>query len=179
MEEVTGTFSKQDAMAAGLWGRNAWKTYPNRMLQVRARSFAIRDAFPDALMGLAVAEEMEDVVASKTIDSKDRMRSLTAQIKGEPVEDSTPADMPPDIVDGEVVPAWKSAIYLKISECKTSSDLKALGGAITKLRGKHEPEDLVDVRGAWKARKDEIEAALQEQVDEGYYIEQEPEADPA
>jgi hypothetical protein len=35
--------------------------YPNRMLQLRARSFALRDAFPDALKGIGIAEEVRDV----------------------------------------------------------------------------------------------------------------------
>lgn len=62
---VTATFSKADAEKAGLWSKNIWKQYPKRMLQMRARAFAIRDCFPDVLKGLAVAEEMLDVPASE------------------------------------------------------------------------------------------------------------------
>lgn len=58
--EQTRTFSQADAQAAGLWGKNTWKAYPKRMLQMRARSWAIRDVFPDALRGLSVAEEVVD-----------------------------------------------------------------------------------------------------------------------
>ncbi len=53
-------FSKEDAVKAHLWGKNAWSTYPKRMLQMRARAFALRDTFPDALCGIQMAEEVRD-----------------------------------------------------------------------------------------------------------------------
>ncbi|MDY7025982.1 MAG: hypothetical protein SVC26_06555 [Pseudomonadota bacterium] len=56
----TCTFSQEDAVLAGLWGRNTWKQYPKRMLQMRARGFALRDQFADALNGLISAEEARD-----------------------------------------------------------------------------------------------------------------------
>ncbi len=60
-ETVTRTFSEKDATVAGLWGKpGPWKQYPQRMLQMRARAFALRDAFPDLLMGLGVVEEQEN-----------------------------------------------------------------------------------------------------------------------
>lgn len=63
---VVATFSKADADKAKLWGKGGpWTNYPKRMLQMRARAFAIRDCFPDVLKGLAVAEEMLDVPASE------------------------------------------------------------------------------------------------------------------
>lgn len=59
--EVIKTFSKADADQAKLWGKTGpWQTYPKRMLQMRARGFACRDAFPDALRGLITAEEAQD-----------------------------------------------------------------------------------------------------------------------
>ncbi|MBS0959814.1 recombinase RecT [Acetobacter thailandicus] len=59
---VTSRFSIQDAKSAGLWGKTGpWKQYPSRMLQMRARGFALRDAFPDVLRGLITAEEAQDI----------------------------------------------------------------------------------------------------------------------
>jgi hypothetical protein len=56
------TFSKKDAERARLWGKiGPWKDYPKRMLAMRARGFAIRDAFPDALKGVVTAEEAADM----------------------------------------------------------------------------------------------------------------------
>jgi len=54
-------FSVADAKKAGLWGKSGpWSQYPRRMLQMRARGFALRDAFPDVLKGLVTAEEAQD-----------------------------------------------------------------------------------------------------------------------
>jgi hypothetical protein len=54
-------FSVADAKKAGLWGKSGpWTQYPKRMLQLRARGFALRDAFPDVLKGLVTAEEAQD-----------------------------------------------------------------------------------------------------------------------
>ncbi|MBU6190681.1 MAG: hypothetical protein KGR68_15300 [Betaproteobacteria bacterium] len=62
------TFSVGDAKKAGLWGKQGpWQQYPARMLQMRARGFAIRDVFPDALRGVITAEEAEDAPAVKEV----------------------------------------------------------------------------------------------------------------
>jgi hypothetical protein len=61
-EPKIGRFSVQDATLAGLWGKaGPWKQYPNRMLQMRARAFCLRDAFADVLRGLGIAEEVRDI----------------------------------------------------------------------------------------------------------------------
>lgn len=61
--EVISTFSKEDAVKARLSGKEGpWKTYPNRMMKMRARGFALRDSFPDALKGLVISEEAQDYV---------------------------------------------------------------------------------------------------------------------
>lgn len=63
-EQVTErTFSMDDAKAAGLAGKKGpWQQYPRRMCQMRARAFALRDTFPDALKGLQLGEEMRDII---------------------------------------------------------------------------------------------------------------------
>lgn len=44
-----------------LWGKSGpWQQYPKRMLQMRARGFALRDKFADVLGGLISAEEARD-----------------------------------------------------------------------------------------------------------------------
>jgi hypothetical protein len=57
---VVRTFSLADARTAGLTNKGPWKSYPKRMLQMRARSFALRDAFADLLAGIAMQEEVRD-----------------------------------------------------------------------------------------------------------------------
>jgi hypothetical protein len=60
---VKQTFRKVDAERAGLWGKvGPWKQYPKRMLQMRARSFALRDLFPDVLKGIQSREEVQDII---------------------------------------------------------------------------------------------------------------------
>ena len=65
-------FTVADAKKAGLWGKSGpWTQYPRRMLQMRARGFALRDAFPDCLRGIITAEEAQDyptpVVAAEPV----------------------------------------------------------------------------------------------------------------
>lgn len=63
---VTVRFSVADAKRAGLWGKvGPWQQYPLRMLQMRARGFALRDAFPDLLKGIITAEEAQDIPTEK------------------------------------------------------------------------------------------------------------------
>jgi len=64
VEEIERKFSVDDAKRAGLWGKQGpWKQYPQRMLQMRARSLAIRDGFPDVIKGLISVEEAQDMPA--------------------------------------------------------------------------------------------------------------------
>jgi hypothetical protein len=60
-DEYTTKFSREDAKLAGLIGKpGPWSQYPERMLQMRARGFALRDKFSDVLKGIAMREEVED-----------------------------------------------------------------------------------------------------------------------
>lgn len=60
-DEYVKSFSEQDAKKANLWGKaGPWTQYPSRMLQMRARGFALRDKFADALKGISIREEVED-----------------------------------------------------------------------------------------------------------------------
>jgi hypothetical protein len=60
-EAAETAFSVADSKQARLWGKEGpWSQYPGRMLRFRARSFALRDTFGDALKGLRAAEEVMD-----------------------------------------------------------------------------------------------------------------------
>jgi hypothetical protein len=60
---VERTFSTGDANTAGLLKKpGVWTQYPKRMLQLRARGFALRDSFPDVLRGIVTREEAHDIV---------------------------------------------------------------------------------------------------------------------
>jgi len=56
-------FTLEDAKRAQLLGKpGPWQQYQPRMLQLRARGFALRDKFADCLYGLIQAEEALDIV---------------------------------------------------------------------------------------------------------------------
>ena len=57
---VTATYSMDDAVQAGINTKYNWKKHPKRMLQMRARAYCLRDAYPDLLKGLGVVEERLD-----------------------------------------------------------------------------------------------------------------------
>jgi hypothetical protein len=66
-QPVESRFGVSEAKKAGLWGKQGpWTQYPRRMLQMRARGFALRDAFPDVLRGLVTAEEAADYTHVET-----------------------------------------------------------------------------------------------------------------
>lgn len=95
-DEATEEFSVADARKAGLWGKTGtWTSYPKRMIKYRARSFALRDVFPDVLKGLTHSTEeldgLEDVTPKSPREKKERKEAteindiLSAQV-GVPVE---------------------------------------------------------------------------------------------
>lgn len=65
-------FSVADAKRAKLWEKTGpWTEYPFRMLKFRARAFALRDQFGDALKGINIAEEVLDdpkMVAGRVVE---------------------------------------------------------------------------------------------------------------
>lgn len=76
------TFSVQDAKLANLWGRpGPWTQYPKRMLQMRARAWALRDVFADLLGGIYFAEEAQDIAVetyqSNIVSFEDKKRETT------------------------------------------------------------------------------------------------------
>lgn len=89
---VIARFSVEDAKRAGLWGKQGpWQAYPKRMLQMRARGFALRDAFPDVLKGLITAEEAADYPD----EAKPRERDVTPAKPANPLDAIAPPAPPP------------------------------------------------------------------------------------
>ena len=67
-DEHTVSFSRQDAELAKLWGKQGpWQQYPKRMLMWRARGYALRDKFADALGGLITVEEAQHIPDERDI----------------------------------------------------------------------------------------------------------------
>lgn len=87
--KVTQTFSVAEAKNAGLWKKSGpWSAYPRRMLQWRARSWAIRDAAPQLYFGMS-AEELHDIPTDdQPVRGPDHARDIT------PPDTTTPAASP-------------------------------------------------------------------------------------
>lgn len=73
---IIGEFSYEDASRAKLTKKaGPWQEYPDRMLKMRARGFALRDGFADVLRGLHIVEEMMDMAPPGEPDGPRPQRS--------------------------------------------------------------------------------------------------------
>lgn len=140
---IRQSFSVADAKRANLWrtepkvkksGRDGpyetdsgpWYSYPKRMLQMRARGFALRDAFPDVLRGLISAEEARDIPS-------ETFRGTTLDVAperttGEHIGDEIPARVmePPK----RTVKQFLDALQAEMSEAMAAADPRAAFDAI-------------------------------------------------
>lgn len=82
-------FSVQDAIVAGLWGKDVWKKYPKRMLKWRARGFALRDAFPDVLRGLISVEEAMEIPVGRQV--------IEGEYESKPISQLAAANVEPSV----------------------------------------------------------------------------------
>ena len=171
-EPVSRSFSFADAKRAGLIGKaGPWTQYPTRMMQLRARSWCLRDAYPDLLRGMAVAEEAQDIptpaaAATPTPAPAPAQLSRTDQAKAKLLADrqrkaivesiAKSGAMPPLDVDpetGEVLPELTMAE--RIASASTPEELEALRPDIQALQNGEKTAAI----SAWKARKAELTAA--------------------
>lgn len=78
----TCTFSKEDAVSAGLWGTSTWKKYPAVMLYNRCMSMLFRQLFADLSLGAGyVEDELKEITKTGEYGS-DNVKSLyTAEIE--------------------------------------------------------------------------------------------------
>jgi hypothetical protein len=120
---TTGRFSVADAKRAGLWGTNVWAKYPDRMLQNRARGFALRDAFPDLLRGLKTVEELRDTPV-------DNFRGTTLEAQPEPQRAEPVADGIPDRVMNASKPRTRrdflNDLHATLGACHTTEEVETI-----------------------------------------------------
>ena len=113
-QKTTRKFTYKDAVQAGLVGKGVWRQYPQRMIAMRARSWAIRDGAPDAMVGLAVAEEVQDYV-------QEAPRDITPP--------SPPSVSPPPVIEenkADLV-SFESIKEDFDAQLSTANDLKTMG----------------------------------------------------
>lgn len=146
--EVSRTYTMEDAKRAGLAGKQSpWTQHPKRMLQMRARAFALRDVFPDVLRGVFVAEEAQDMP---------REKDITAE--GERLEDPKPASRTETVKaklahKREPQSANLDAVLVAIAAAPDEAALKQCADLAGKLASDTDKEA---AREAYKARKASI-----------------------
>lgn len=123
-DEQTRTFTMEDAKRAGLLSNPTWSKYPKRMLQMRARGFALRDVFADVLMGISLAEEQQDMVDTEIVPTAEPIDPL------EVISNDTHIEAETDEV-GEVISVKNILAYYKSSSIEKKAKL-------TELMSKHE-----------------------------------------
>ena len=121
IEETKKTFSMVEARHAKLTGKGgAWQNYPNRMLQLRARGFALRDSFPDAIKGLITVEEARDYDAAEKRPAEKAVQAPSVASEGDTIENILTAVSEADSASNEGVvlpefilatPAGKTETY--------------------------------------------------------------------
>ena len=139
VEETLREFSIEDATKAGLMNKMNWKNYAKRMLQQRARGFALRDAFPDAIKGIITTEEAIDYPdEAKTSD----LKVVNAPVISNDVDlansivdaltDDNKADN--DIVEKDVQPLKDTIYELKMINNKPSEEYKTLEEVVERYK---------------------------------------------
>lgn len=143
---VTRTFSVDDAKKAGLWGKaGPWQSYPKRMLLMRARTWAVRDGAADALMGLQVAEEVQDYQPIRDVTPKPSgFADLALKARGEPEDKPADAEVVlfADLPTDDAFPGSDAFT--------TGADAYAVGTDIESCPFEHGSQEAVDWCGGWR-----------------------------
>lgn len=156
---IRSSFSVADARKAGLWkdspkvtkqGRDGpyevdsgpWYSYAPRMLQMRARGFCLRDAFPDVLKGLITREEAADIPFEAT--------GLSIPSQPDPTPQAAPdAALPKPTV---TIAQWVAkTLPALLATCETPADLDSLSGrkAVQAAKERGTDEDKAEITRQW------------------------------
>lgn len=130
-DEVTSTFTMEDAKKAGLANKQGpWSQYPKRMLKLRARAYALRDVFPDVIKGMGIAEEEQDRPAEpKDVTPEQTKNAGTASIK-----DRIKSKKTEPVVDAKVQDCYDiKPILEQIKGIENMAQIKAVGQQIKAL----------------------------------------------
>jgi len=158
-------FSVEDAKRAGLWGKTGpWQAYPKRMMQMRARGFALRDAFADVLTGLITAEEAHDWPAeAKGAPAPHKAPANPLDMVAKPVELAAPAE--PEVLEpvaevAEVVEVVEHVELQPLVERVPGEDddlgeVEPIGFAV-RVPGKEQPYSVHDTLEAWADAYEEL-----------------------
>lgn len=151
-------FSVEDAKRAGLWGKTGpWQAYPKRMMQMRARGFALRDAFADVLTGLITAEEAHDYpVDEKSAPAARQAPANPLDMVAKPVELAAPAE--PEVLEQlEVVEhvELQPLVERVPGEDDDLGEVEPIGFAV-RVPGKEQPYSVHDTLEDWADAYEEL-----------------------
>ena len=126
IEKTIRYFSVANAKTARLWGKQGpWTQYPERMLAQRARGFALRDAFPDALKGIITREEAEDIpVKPKNITPEPPKNQLDDIKAPESEEQETVVVDTGEVIEDVVEPPEEQESYVYTVVGRTGMQLE-------------------------------------------------------
>lgn len=141
-QEVVREFSMDEAKQAGLAGKNIWSQYPKRMMQMRARAFALRDVFTDVLRGVHVAEEAQDM-SERDMGAADVVgdppASRTSALKAKMLAKKEPAAL--DVALAQIAAATgkdglakAKALAVQLNEEDQAKAIKAYSERVAELR---------------------------------------------
>jgi hypothetical protein len=165
----TSTFSMEDAKKAGLNTKTGpWTQYPNRMLQMRARGFALRNTFADALKGIISREEAEDYPNMQVIDvTNQKVDNIKQLVKNNNSSQSVAIQKKPEFepefeetknIDSEQFEEFKQ----KILKAPTIIDLRAIKETIkVKFNGTEDQKQTL--RDQYQIRVDEFKTSYESQ----------------
>jgi hypothetical protein len=150
---VVARFSVEDAKRAGLWGKGGpWTAYPKRMLQMRARGFALRDAFPDVLKGMITAEEAQDYPdEAKPVPVAKPANPLDLVAKPVEIAMAEPAVVEPELEDfATATVATVATVAAEAEEMQpvVQTDGLPIGYGLW-VPGKQEPHTVHDTLDEW------------------------------
>ncbi len=100
-QNVYGTWITPEMVKAEGWGKK-WQTMPEQMYKYRAAAFFARTNCPEALLGLSVEGEAEDMAGKSQPDIKPPLFKSREMPKGDVVEAEKVADSPRQLGDAEV-----------------------------------------------------------------------------
>lgn len=117
---ISASYSMSDAMLAGIDSKFNWKKHPKRMLQMRARAYCLRDAYPDLLKGLGVVEERQD--------HDDTPPPVTEYSLPNPTENSPQLERAKEVFgEGVTVASTLAEVERAIHQSDTMEELLAAG----------------------------------------------------
>jgi hypothetical protein len=103
---TTMSFTWEDAVKAGVTGKDNWKNYAPAMLRARSCSAICRVVFPDAIMGVYTPDELGAIVNEE----------------GDPIIDVTPEPALPPVVEEPAISAKDELLEYLSNYCRMQDD---------------------------------------------------------